>query len=136
MTLLSKAVLGAVFTGLFVTLANLVYDYVYRDITNYAFSEIINVPSLIFFSMLTLLVAGVIYFVVKKLLGSDVWYMLFFVTLTVVGLFIHLGTTMPNGAPISTNAHGLTIGVFLITGLAAAFVVPYMARHSSVWSST
>ncbi len=133
-SLLSRAVLGAVFTGIFVSAVNMAFDYIYRSITQYSFSEVINFPSLIIFSMLSLLAAGVIYFLVIKFLSNSVVYTLFFVALTIALLFVHLGKTMPNGVALPASAHGLTMGIFIITGLASAFVVPYMANHSKIWS--
>jgi len=45
-----------------------------------------------------------------------------------------LGKTMPNGVALPASAHGLTMGLFIITGFASAFVVPYMANHAKIWS--
>ena len=68
----SKAVLAGLFAGIAATLANLLYDYVYRDITSYWPSEIINVSSIIVATTLLLTVAGIIFHLFRQYIKTGV----------------------------------------------------------------
>ena len=134
-TPLSKAVLGSLLTGIIVTVVNLIYDHVYRSITNYYFSEIFSIYALISFSILICMAGGIIYFLLNKYFAKGtVIYIILFVALTVAGLFMHMSSYMPNGEPISSGGiKGLKIGLDIITGDSAAFLVPYLAEHPKIW---
>ena len=53
-TPLSKAVLGSLFAGISATVLNLVYSYVYREITGYTFLGVFTVYTIILFSIVFL----------------------------------------------------------------------------------
>src|SRR5574337_1051673 len=79
------ALFAGLFSGFILTLANLAFDFVYRGITKYDYSQIINVSSIIFLSVLLLTVAGFIYFLlVKYVKKGELLYIAIFVLLTVL----------------------------------------------------
>src|SRR5437016_1321828 len=83
--LLTIALFAGLFTGILVAVVNLIYDFIYRAMTNYSFSEIINVTSLIFFLILLLIVAGFIYFLLKKFTKrGDIIFRAFYIIATIV----------------------------------------------------
>jgi Na+/melibiose symporter-like transporter len=133
-TPLSKAVLGALLTGIIATILNLIYDHVYRGITNYYFSEIFSLYALIAVTILICMAGGVVYFLLNKYTGKGTLiYIILVVILTVVSLFMHITARMPDGNAISSGVKGLKTGIDIITGCSAAFLVPYFAEHSKIW---
>jgi hypothetical protein len=133
-TPLSKAVLGSLLTGIIVTIVNLIYDHIYRSIANYYFSEIFSIYALISFSILICMAGGIIYFLLNKYLAKGtIVYIILFVALTIAGLFMHMGSYKPDGDSIASGIKGLKIGLDIITGASAAFLVPYFAEHPKIW---
>jgi len=132
-TLLSKAVLGSLLTGIIVTIINLIYDHVYRSIANYYFSEIFSIYALISISILLCMAGGIIYFLLNKYFTKGTLvYIVLVLAVTIVGLFMHITANKPNGDPLS-GVGGLKIGLDIITGCSAAFLVPYFAQHPKIW---
>lgn len=133
--LLSRGILGGLFVGIATTVVNLIFDFIYRRITHYEFAEFININSIIFFTIPTLLVGGIVYSIVMEYMKKGVWvYVLLCLALTAIVAFIPLGAYMlPTGEPMPPSARGLTLGIEIITGLAGAFAVPYFAEHPKIW---
>ena len=127
-TELSRSLMAGVFSGLGAVVACLLFEFAYRGITGYSGSAIVNVNSIIFILMILFIVAGLIYDVfhhyVKR---ANLYYILVAVAGTLVTMFIsmriHSGGT--NGI------EGMVIGITIISGLFAAFVVPFL--YKSEW---
>jgi hypothetical protein len=133
-TPLSKAILGALFAGIIATVLNLIYSYVYREITGYTFLGVFTVYTIILFSIVVCMAGGILYFLLKKNIRSGrIIYTVLFLALTIWGLFLHINfnVTVNEGAP--SGAHGLTMGIDIITGCTISFLVPYMAEHPRIW---
>lgn len=136
-TLLSRGILGGLFVGIFATAVNLAFDYFYRQFTHYQFAEYVNINSIIFFTIPTLVAAGIVYAIIRQYVkkGMVVYTLLALVITAVVALFIPLGPNMmPNGDPMPASSRGLTTGIEIITGLFGAFALPYFAEHPRIWS--
>ena len=134
---LSRGILGGLFVGIIATAVNMAFDYIYRQVTHYQFSEYVNVNSIIFFTIPTLVVAGIVYAVLRQYVkGGAMIYTIVALALTaIVALFIPLGPNMlPNGTAMPGAARGLTIGIEIITGFFGAFALPYFAEHPKIWS--
>lgn len=125
---LTIALFAGVFTGFVTTLANLIYDFIYRGITQYDFSEIINVSSIIIFTMVLLTLAGIIYyFVAKYVRRGDILFSVLYIIITIVLGMLLLKAEY--SAPLSGGFKWLSFGETVITGLASALAVPYFAKH-------
>jgi len=136
---LSRGILGGLFVGIIAAAVNLAYDYIYRQVTNYQFSEYVNINSIIFFTIPTLVAAGIVYAIIRQYvkIGMLVYTILALVITAIVTLFIPLGPNMlPNGEAMPASARGLTTGIEIITGLFGAFALPYFAEHPRIWSDT
>ncbi len=133
---LSRGILGGLFVGILATGVNLLFDYLYRRFTHYQFAEFVNINSIIFFTIPTLIAAGIVYAVIKDHLKKGVWlYTILALVLTAIVAFIPLGPNMlPNGDRLPATARGLTMGIEIITGLMGAFALPYFAEHQKIWS--
>jgi len=136
---LSRGILGGLFVGIIASATNMIFDYVYRKATHYQFSEYVNINSIIFFTIPTLVAAGIVYAVMRQYLkqGIMLYTILSLAITAVVALFIPLGPNMlPNGESMPSTARGLTMGIEIITGLFGAFALPYFAEHPRIWSDT
>jgi hypothetical protein len=131
---LSKSVLAALFSGLIATCIELVFDVVYRGITQYNTSFIINVPSIIFGTLIASLFAGVIFFLCIKFIrgGVYVFRIVFFIlcaVLAVVAFRSHYGGNLPAFQGFS----GLLFGVDLIMAVFIIGFIPYFFRHNNMF---
>lgn len=126
------ALFAGVFSGFLLTLVNLVYDFIYRGITQYSYSQIINVSSIIFLSMIFLTIAGFIYFFfVKYIKRGDLIYSALFIIATIL-VAVSL-SSQQYAQPYAGGFKGLCIGVIIITGFFASFSVPYFAKHPGIF---
>ncbi len=125
----ARGILGGVFTGLITTVLNLAFDVVYRQITGYDYATFVNINTITAFSVMTVLAAGILYFILKKYVKAGAFiYLLTIVVFTVLMLFID--SFRPALSPFSA---GLAMGIIIITGAMAAFVLPYIAEHPKLW---
>jgi hypothetical protein len=131
----TRGILGGLFVGIAAAVINLAFDFIYRKITGYEFAQYININSIIFFTIPTLLVGGIVYsLMVQYIKRGAMVYMILCVILTTIVAFIPLGPNMlPTGQQMPDSARGLTMGIEIITGAMGAFAIPYFAEHPSVW---
>jgi hypothetical protein len=131
---LTKCLMAALFVGIFAVLADEIYNFAYRWVTGFSPSEIFNVSSLIFGTLIFFMLAGMIYFFVTRLTAkADIVYTGLMLVLTVAGVFLGLKIHRSVDAEVTTVFRGLFIGVELIIGLMAAFLVPYYVKHYRVF---
>lgn len=131
----TRGILGGLFVGIAAAVINLVFDFIYRKITGYEFAEYININSIIFFTIPTMVVGGIVYSLIRQYVKKGLLvYMVLAALLTIVVAFIPLGPNMlPSGEAMPPSARGLTLGVELITGVLGIFALPYFAEHPAVW---
>lgn len=131
----TRGILGGLFVGIVTTILNLIFDTVYRKITAYEFTEYVNINSIIFFTIPTLVAAGIVYAAIIQYIkkGALVYTILCIALITAVA-FIPLGPNMmPTGDSMPPSARGLTLGIEILTGLMGTFALPYFAKHPDVW---
>jgi O-antigen/teichoic acid export membrane protein len=134
-SLSTRGILGGLFVGIATAVLGLAFDFIYRKITNYQFAEYININSIIFFCIPTLVVGGIVYSLLMEFVKKGLLvYTILCIVLTTVVAFIPLGPHMlPSGEAMPPSARGLTLGIELITGAMGAFALPYFARHAEIW---
>jgi len=130
----STSVLAGAFAGIGATLINLVYDYFYRQQSAFSPSEIINVSSIIFATMIIFTVAGLAYFFLSKFVkyGTGI-YMLIFSVLTIYCFYLGLHFNRSDNPVEITQFRGLYLGIETATGLLAAFSIPFLVKHSDIY---
>jgi hypothetical protein len=134
-TRLSKTLLTGVFAGIIATLVNLVFDYFYRDFVKFYPSEFINVSSIIFATMLLFTVAGIIYFLLSKFIRhGNIVYIVIFCALTVFCFITGMHVHRSSNPLISQEFKGLLLGTIALTGLLAAFLIPYLNNHDTLYN--
>lgn len=131
-----RGILGGLFVGIATAILGLAFDFIYRKITGYEFAEYININSIIFFCIPTLVVGGIVYSLLLQYLKKGLTvYVVLCIILTTVVAFIPLGPNMlPTGQPMPASARGLTVGIEIITGAMGTFALPYFAKHSEIWN--
>lgn len=132
----TRGILGGLFVGIGAAVINLAFDFIYRKITGYEFAQYVNINSIIFFTIPTLVVAGIVYSLIVEYIKKKgaVIYMVLAAILTTVVAFIPLGPNMmPSGEAMPSSARGLTMGIEIITGVLGTFALPYFAEHPGVW---
>lgn len=134
-SLSTRGILGGLFVGIATAVIGLAFDFAYRKITGYEFAEYININSIIFFCIPTLVVGGIVYSLIMQYIKKGlVVYTTLCIILTIVVAFIPLGPNMlPSGQAMPASARGLTMGLEIITGAMGAFALPYFARHAEIW---
>lgn len=130
----SNSLLSGLLTGIIAALLNLVYVIVYRESTNFG-SDLVVMPLTIFIGFPILMVlAGSAYYLFRKHLHSGAkWFMIICFISMIVLLILTLQDTRMNNGALLTGARGLFLGMVVITFLLAAFLIPYLARHSKIY---
>ena len=133
-TRLSKTLLTGVFAGIVATLINLAYDFFFRYYAKLYPSEIINVSSIIFGSMLLCTIAGIIYFFLSNIKHGDIVYIVLFCALTVISFIACMHVQRSSDANVSEAFRGLLLGTVAVTGLLATFLIPYLTKHDTLYN--
>ncbi len=120
-TAFGKAIMTGLFAGLMATLACFAFEIFYRYRTGYTPSEFINVSSIIFSVNLLLLLAGVVYYYVRKLLKwGDIYFAIVFILLTLFCIWKAEGFQRIADSRLSVEFSHLLSGTILIIGISAA----------------
>jgi len=133
-TELSKSVMAGAFAGIGATLVNLAFDYFYRQSSQFSPSTIINVSSIIFATMLIFVIAGFIYFWLSRWgnMGTII-YIALFSALTIYCFFSGLHINRSADPTEIAQFRVLYLGIEIPTGALAAFLIPYLAKHSDIY---
>ena len=124
--------MAGLFGGIVITIANLVFNFIYRGVTRFNPSQLINVTSIIFVSLLFSLVAGILYYVlVPYAKRNGMLYIALFIILTVVLTYVAFTVHRSNDPHVTAQFDGLLAGIVIITGFTDAFLIPYMAKHKN-----
>lgn len=130
----SKALLSGLFAGIFATFANLIFNFVFRDITQFNPSSIINVSSLIIISVLLVTIAGIIFYFFNHIKGGGILFRVFFIALTAAAVYYAMQVQRSSDATVSKQFQELLAGVIIILGGFIVFYVPYLFYHEKVYS--
>jgi len=133
-TTFSKSLLAGFLTGIIAALLNLVYMIIYRESTDYA-ADLIVMPLTIFIGFPILMaMAGSAYFLLQKhLLSGTTWFIIICFIGMIALLTVTILDTRLNHGILLSGARGLFLGMVIITSLLAAFLIPYLARHSKIY---
>ena len=128
----SKALLAGALTGLAATVANLIYNLVFRSIVHYTPDEEFNFFSITLSSMLVLTLIGMLFFVFVKYMSSKA----FVVTVSIIVIAVVCITAFLHADPNETafyGNHGLIAGFVIISGIFACTLLPYLYNHSKLF---
>jgi hypothetical protein len=128
-----KSLMAGLFSGIVVTIANLIFNYIYRSITRFNPSQIVNVTSIIFVSIILSVLAGILYYLIVPYgqKSKFVFIILFFV-LAVIVTYLAFNVTRSSDVNVSSQFHGLFAGIVIISGIVNGLLIPYMARNKNM----
>lgn len=133
-TRFSKSLLSGLATATIVIIACLVYAFIYRHLTNFTLSTIVNVTSIIFTAFIVCVIAGIVFYIlVPYLHQKKLMYTGLLVVLTAIFIVIGLVSHRSANPIISEQFRGLYIGVVSIIGLSCAFLIPYFTSHKNAF---
>ena len=129
-----KSILAGLLAGIITALLNLAYMIVYRESTNFA-TDLVVMPLTIFigYPILMVLAASVYFLLQKHFRRGPVWFMSICFISMIALLTLTIRDTRVNHGALLTGARGLFLGMVFISFLLAAFLIPYLARHSKIY---
>ncbi len=126
----SRALLTSVFAGIIATLVCLFYDVLFRESTHFNLNPLINVSTLIFAVNLIFLVIGVLYYAFKKMFHKgDLIFSIVFIVLTIFCAWRAEVAQRSGDKVLNSEFHTLLLGVILIMGISAAFIIPFLFNN-------
>lgn len=126
-----KPLVAALLAGIIATLLNIIYEVSYRTITGFSVSELINVSTLIFGTLLVFLIIGtVLAILIKYIRYGMIVYIVLFIILTLLCVRFALHVKRSDDLAITKDFHGLFLGIVLISGISACCLVPYLFKNS------
>jgi hypothetical protein len=129
----TKSILAGLATGIIATVINLVYNYIYRDVTHFSLTiSYINITSIIFASILICMVAGLIYYMlVDYAHKSSMLFSILFVVISALAAFAALGVQRTGNIQMEHQFQGLFLGMIIIIGISSAFMIPWLIKHKN-----
>ncbi len=110
--------------------ANLVYHFAYVAATGIVLPDPIGWTAVLVASILPVLLATLGYFLLLKLVPAraNLIFMVVVLGLAVASLYSSFGDPLPDGTPAPAGFAGWSAPMHLISGIAAAFLIPRYAR--------
>jgi hypothetical protein len=115
-----RALMTAVFVGIFTTILTLLYDWVFVKVLKFPLSVIINVASLIFFVNILFLVIGFVYYgFIRLFKKGDLLYIIAFIVLTIFFAWRAEEIHRTDDPTVNIQFRNLLAGIIIIMGIAA-----------------
>lgn len=129
-TAFSRSMMSGLFAGVSATVVSLFYNSVYRGLTDFPLSAIINVSSIIFAVPIVLLLAGMLHYVLNKFRSGNLVYIFLFLFLTGLCVLLVLHARRSPDAVVNSEFRQLLLGIVIISGLSSLFV-PWLSSHEN-----
>ncbi len=126
----TKALMAGLFAGVASTIVCVVYNSIYREISSFQLTSIINVSTIIFMVPLLLLPVGFIYYALSRYKHANLWYTVLLVVLTLLFVWIDYHIQRSPDPVLNNEFRQLLLGIIIISGLAGLFV-PYLVTHET-----
>ena len=129
----SKSLLAGLFAGIAATVVNLLYNFYIRRATGFSLSEIINVSTIIFISILLMTVAGLFFYLFHHYLkNGTLIYKIISVLFTLLGVYFSMTVQRSQNPLVSTEFRELLLGVVIISGVFSSFIIPYLYSSNKI----
>ena len=126
----TKSVMAGLFTGIAATVVCLVFNSIYRQVTYFEPSAIINVASIIFTIPLVLLVAGFLYFALSRYKRGGLVFVIIMLLIMSGCLLLDIHVERTSDAHLNSEFRQLLSGIIIISGL-SSFFIPYLSTHET-----
>jgi hypothetical protein len=130
-----KALIAGAISGGISAVLNNIYNVAHSSMTGFSIPGIIHVGSITASSVITALVGGIGYFVLAKFLVKDdvkrrmLVFQIGAIVLAALSCFSSFAPTLPDGTPAPAQFAMLSAPMHIISGVVAAFVIPYFAER-------
>ncbi|MDP4265269.1 MAG: hypothetical protein Q8941_22275 [Bacteroidota bacterium] len=127
-----KVLMTGVFVGIIITVILLFYHVIFLQSTDFPFSTMINVSTLIFSVNLLFLVIGPVYYGFIKLSKyGNILYMIVFILLTIFLVMKTKGVDRTDDDQLNIEFRQLLSGIIIITGIGISFLLPFLFYNKS-----
>jgi len=129
----SKSLLSGIFAGISAVIISLLFNIIFRGMTGFSLSQIINVPTIIFSLLIVLTIAGLVFYLFHHYFknGTAIFRgagFLVTIALMVLTMFIQRS---PDPV-IAAEFRELLNGVIVISGLSVIWFIPYLFSHDYI----
>ncbi|RYY81644.1 MAG: hypothetical protein EOO15_24155 [Chitinophagaceae bacterium] len=125
-----RALMTGLFVGLFATVVCLLFNLVYRRSTGFGPTDIINIATLTFGINLAFPLIGLLFDGFRKWFkGGERAFTILLTLLFAIFIWRALGTQLTDNALLNREFRTLLIGVLLILGASAAFLLPFLYHN-------
>lgn len=127
---IANALLTSVFSGIIATLISMAYYLGFKEITDFPYSAIVNVSSLIFGINIIFVLIGFIYsFFLKFSRKGEIQFIVLFVLITAGLLLLALHTHRSENALLNHEFQELISGLVIIAGISAFALIPFLYHN-------
>lgn len=130
-SMMFRSTLTGLFCGIIATLLSLVFDMVFRSITKFPLSGLINVSSIIIACTVFLLLFGGAFNLLQYLKGGKVIFSVLFLVLTCVSIWSIMGLHLDDNPIMNVQYRYLLSGIVLIMGICTFFLIPFL--YTNKW---
>ncbi|HEX5155237.1 MAG TPA: hypothetical protein VFW07_27535 [Parafilimonas sp.] len=128
----SKALLAGALTGIAATIINMIYDVVFRSITDYEFAAWFNFYTISFASILVLMITGMFFYLFARnnsFKSYDVAIVIIVIAVVAITALLHSDKSQS----AFYGNHGLVAGFAVLSGILALTLLPYLFRHPKLF---
>jgi hypothetical protein len=127
-----QPLMAGLFAGIVATTLNIFYDVIFRQSTGFSLPELINVTTIIFATLFILVMSGVVFAILDRLTRYvQVIYIIIFSLATIACTYLALHTHRSADPVLTVEFRYLLMGIVIISGLLATFLIPYLAKHEN-----
>lgn len=124
-----RSTLTGLFCGIIATLLSLVFNVIFRAITSFPISGLINVTTIIVVCTLFLLLIGGAYNLLSYLKGGKTIFIVLFFIITCLSVWQVMGLNMDADPEMNSQYRGLLAGIIIIMGFCSWFLIPFLFNN-------
>lgn len=125
-TEISRSIMAGLFAGLGCVFTILMYNFVYRDITGFSASGVINISSIAFSTLIVFIIAGFVFDAFHHYFKKGTMlYIIFSLIVTIISIFISLKIH-------GKGYEGMILGIAIIAGIFGSLILPKLYSSNSI----
>ncbi|MEO6671281.1 MAG: hypothetical protein ABIN36_17495 [Ferruginibacter sp.] len=129
----SKSLLAGLFAGIGAACTNLIYNFLFRAYSGLPFSQIINISTIIFASLILMTVSGLLFNVFHHYIKKGTFvFRIFFTLLTIIAIAFSLSVKRSDDNILNNQFRELLIGILIIFGIFGTFIIPLLFKSNKI----
>ncbi len=125
-TEISRSIMAGLFAGLGCVFTILMYNFIYRDITGFSESGVVNISSIAFSILIFFIIAGLIFDAFHHFFKKGT--IIYIILASVASVVTVLITMHIQGK----GFEGMILGIVIISGIFASFILPKLYSSNSI----